>query len=316
MYKKISDYPLTRSARKWLALLLCCCTYAAYAQKNNDVLASNRVILNLDGYIIYADVAKAPLDRQADTRLFYYWYSANDIKKTKGGYEGKLLHGWYTRFYPNKNLHTQGKFKNGIQVGDWKYWYLNGELSETRSFSRQGTVATFEAFDEEGRPIRMGKYRNDRYHGTIREMVSGKVVKRKYKDGVEIIRNKKPKRDSVSTATPRNKKFLGIIKRKEHPKKDSVRKDHKFSIKNLFRKKTKTPDTISPSDKRAKESPQPTPTEADTKKKKRREKDTVNPSDKRTKKIESPPVTPAESDKERKKREKKEKKLSERKPVG
>lgn len=293
-----------------MVLVLCCyCTGAVYAQKTSDILAINRVILHQEGYIIYADIAKAPLDRQADTRLYYYWYSANDVKRTKGGYEGKLLHGWYTKFYSNKNLNAQGKFKNGIQVGHWKYWHLNGELSEIRSWSRQGTVAKFEAYDDQGRRIRTGRYKNDRYDGVIREISGGKMVKRKYEDGIEIIPEKKPKRDSVSNAKPRNKKILGIIKRKQHPSKDSVRKSGKFSFRGLF-KKTKKEETTSPSDKNMKkESPSVTPSGADTRKKKREKQDDINPTDKRTKK-ETQQVTPGESDTKKKKRGKKEKKTS------
>jgi hypothetical protein len=34
----------------------------------------------------------------------YYWYAANRIISTQGGYDGRLLSGSYISYYPNKGL--------------------------------------------------------------------------------------------------------------------------------------------------------------------------------------------------------------------
>jgi len=65
---------------------------------------------------------------QAKSGLFYYWYEANEIHMTQGGYSGKLLNGVYTEYYKNKNLKTQGGFKNGLKDGHWKSWNTDGVL--------------------------------------------------------------------------------------------------------------------------------------------------------------------------------------------
>lgn len=259
---------------KWLTVLLCfCCAGGVYAQKTMDLLVNNRVILHSDGYIIYADVAREPSKQKADTRLFYYWYSANDIKKTKGGFQGKLLHGQYTKFYANKNLHTQGKFKKGIQVGEWKYWYHNGELSEIKHWRKKGTVADFEMFDQQGTLIRTGKYRNERYDGEIRDIQSGKVTKTKYRNGVEIVKKKKVKSDSVQNSPEKDRKFLGIIKRRSKAdsviKKDSTRKAD--PQKENGKKKDKK-EKVDKKSEKVKKAPGLEPVETDTGKKKRKDK--------------------------------------------
>lgn len=39
--------------------------------------------------------------------LMYFWYSSNAIQYTQGSYDGKLLHGEYSVFYPNGNPSTR-----------------------------------------------------------------------------------------------------------------------------------------------------------------------------------------------------------------
>jgi antitoxin component YwqK of YwqJK toxin-antitoxin module len=66
-----------------------------------------------------------------DPEKIYYWYSNNQIKTTRGGYSGKLLHGFYTDFYANNSLKEQGRFKMGLKVGEWKAWSGEGLLVVT-----------------------------------------------------------------------------------------------------------------------------------------------------------------------------------------
>src|ERR1700744_5503516 len=51
---------------------------------------------------------------------FYFWYSANTIHSTQGGFSGKLLNGSYTEYYPDKSLKQQGIFKAGLMMGKWQ----------------------------------------------------------------------------------------------------------------------------------------------------------------------------------------------------
>ena len=58
----------------------------------------------------------------------YYWYKKDMILTTRGGYNGNILHGEYTVYYPDKNLKEKGQFDKGLKHGEWKEWYDNGEL--------------------------------------------------------------------------------------------------------------------------------------------------------------------------------------------
>lgn len=75
-----------------------------------------------------ANNPKAKLD------LSYYWYSADAIHTTQGGYSGKLLNGQYNEYYLNKNLKLQGTFKNGLKDGVWKSWDEDGKMIETSNW--------------------------------------------------------------------------------------------------------------------------------------------------------------------------------------
>jgi MORN repeat protein len=67
-----------------------------------------------------------------NSALLYYWYYADAIHTSQGGYSGKLLNGSYMEYYPDKNLKEQGYFKKGLKDGDWKSWDDSGKIiSET-----------------------------------------------------------------------------------------------------------------------------------------------------------------------------------------
>jgi hypothetical protein len=57
----------------------------------------------------------------------YTWYTRDSIYHTRGAYSGKILHGTYMEFYPDRALKTKGTYKNGLKDGVWKTWYQNGE---------------------------------------------------------------------------------------------------------------------------------------------------------------------------------------------
>jgi len=72
--------------------------------------------------------------------LFYYWYSANQVHFTQGGYSGQLLNGVYTEYYKNKNLKEQGMFNRGLKDGMWKNWNKDGTLKKVINWD-EGVVS-------------------------------------------------------------------------------------------------------------------------------------------------------------------------------
>ncbi len=60
-------------------------------------------------------------------------------------YYGGILEGEYYIKYSNGQLWEQGKYKNGVQEGEWKMWNREGKLIRRRIFN-SGTLAQQENF--------------------------------------------------------------------------------------------------------------------------------------------------------------------------
>jgi hypothetical protein len=152
--------------------------------------------------VVYAEVLQSGEKIKPQEELFYYWYSANDIKKNRGDYEGKLLHGRYTSYYyPDKNLREKGVFQYGLKTGIWKGWHANGEIHEITRWKHGQKRGRFRVFDQEGRLIRTGKYTRDQLHGKVKIYHSGDSTEtQKFRYGKRILK-KQRKRLSKQTTT-------------------------------------------------------------------------------------------------------------------
>jgi antitoxin component YwqK of YwqJK toxin-antitoxin module len=130
------------------------------AQKIPD-FGFNKVRIADGDKIIQAEIL--PVAGVPGTRphLVYYWYSANVIHTTQGGFSGRLLNGSYTEYYTNKNLEEQGTFNKGLKNGVWKIWADNGLLTATYTWNNGVRSGHFVVYDEQGRVKQSGKYRND-----------------------------------------------------------------------------------------------------------------------------------------------------------
>lgn len=85
---------------------------------------------------IVAELLPVSSNIAANANLHYYWYSANAIHETQGGYSGHLLNGLYSVFYLNKNLKEQGHFRKGLKNGIWRNWKEDGSLATTTTWKR------------------------------------------------------------------------------------------------------------------------------------------------------------------------------------
>jgi hypothetical protein len=121
--------------KKIIIALLLLVPLLASAQKMPD-MGLNKFRINEPDKTIVAEtneVSSAPTPKPG---LFYFWYSANMIHSTQGGFSGTLLNGMYTEYYLNKNLKEQGIFKKGLKDGAWKSWKEDGTLSETVTWKK------------------------------------------------------------------------------------------------------------------------------------------------------------------------------------
>ncbi|HSY61324.1 MAG TPA: hypothetical protein VK796_05575 [Cytophaga sp.] len=109
-----------------------------------QVAGYNRVIIPTKDSVIYAWFYRNDDGNEinANEDKYYYWFAQNDIKKTRGGYDGKLLHGDYIVYYPNKDLCTKGLFKYGLKTGSWKSWYQGGEIKSKEKWRKGEIIGT------------------------------------------------------------------------------------------------------------------------------------------------------------------------------
>src|SRR3978361_1257752 len=100
--------------KKILVLLFCLIPVYCVAQKLPD-FGLNRIRIAQVDKIIQAEIDPVSSEPSVKSKLVYYWYSANAIHITQGGFSGKLLNGIYTEYYLDRNLKEQGRFKKGLK---------------------------------------------------------------------------------------------------------------------------------------------------------------------------------------------------------
>ena len=116
--------------KKTILIVLLFISRAAVAQDYPDY-GLTKLRLTDSGRTVEVEVNPIKRDPTVKTDLFYYWYSANQVHFTQGGFSGQLLNGLYTEYYQNKNLKEQGGFNRGLKDGVWKSWDQKGRLIET-----------------------------------------------------------------------------------------------------------------------------------------------------------------------------------------
>lgn len=162
-----------------------------FAQKEIDIPLNQRVVLNFVDHVVYANILSTNKEIKPDLDRYYFWYSANDIKRTRGGFDGKLLHGEYIEFYPDKSLKEKGEFRYGLKHGIWKTWYPSGEIASIVRWKKGRMHGDFRYFDETGDLKKVGCYKDDELHGPVRTYLSdGKFESCTYRNGDRKIKKK------------------------------------------------------------------------------------------------------------------------------
>jgi len=116
-----------------ILIFFCFLSIGVYAQTIPDY-GLNRVRIAQSDQLVIAQLEPESSTISAKSNLYYFWYSANLIHETQGGYSGRLLDGQYAVFYPNKSLKEQGRFKKGLKDGVWKIWREDGTLLATSTW--------------------------------------------------------------------------------------------------------------------------------------------------------------------------------------
>jgi hypothetical protein len=196
-----------------LSTLILFINTSSFSQSNYKIPVNNRVVLNFIEYVVYVDVLTTEKKIKPNDELYYFWFKGDNIKRTRGGFEGKLLHGEYIEFYANKDLKEKGNFIYGLKTGEWKKWYPEGQL-ECIIRWRNGTMkGKFIQFDLNGDVCMKGYYKDNKLNGKIITYSSeGSVLRyEKYSDGKLITGKQK----SNKIRGKKNKEKEKIIYNKE-----------------------------------------------------------------------------------------------------
>ncbi|NQY11239.1 MAG: hypothetical protein HRT71_17210 [Flavobacteriales bacterium] len=148
--------------------------------------------------------------------LAYAWFKSNKVFVTKGGFDGKLLHGKYTSFYKSDQMMEQGEYKKGVKNGEWMLWKPNGSIDKVINWKGgklDGTTSVYK-----GDKIRTEK----NYNG-------GKLVIEKDKSKNKKSVDWKKKEDKPAEIEKTKENFISVwmMKQKAKKRSDKVKKPKK-----------------------------------------------------------------------------------------
>src|SRR5690606_18099757 len=124
------------------------------------------------------DVAGYPADQDVvydilpvtEFFLLYSWYSNDSIRHTQGAYRGRLLHGRYAEWYPNRQLKVTGSYHRGLKNGRWQYHDANGTLRKVSHWLYGRETGRFALYSPQGKRVQKGWLWDGEVVGKGREM--------------------------------------------------------------------------------------------------------------------------------------------------
>lgn len=211
---------------KYFKLIVACILIVnacnCYSQKyiEPDKLKQFNVTVNYEDNTVKTQMLSQNKDIKVNNDRIYMWYGSQKIMETKGGYEGKLIHGKYTVFYLNNQLKEQGQIKYGLKNKEWKYWYPDGKLREVITWKDGFKNGAYAIYNDYGQLMAKGKFKKDKLDGKFYTYgPTGNVTEKKvYRNGDEVV----PK---VKVEKPKKEKKVKEEKTKEpKPKKEKKKK--------------------------------------------------------------------------------------------
>lgn len=244
---------------RFLAFIITCLSFSEFCSAQRfvepDKMKSFNITVNYENYTIKTQMLKDPKKFTPDVNLTYHWYTSQKIMETKGGFDGKLLHGYYHSFYLNNQLFESGEFKYGVKSSEWKNWYPDGKLKEVTNWKNGKKKGDYSLYNTDGALVASGKFKNDVLNGRFKtyDKYAKVILTQVYKKGNLVI--KKPKKEKIkkskinpdSTQTKKEKKQLfkkkkAKIEVEPKPKENST--SPKKEKKPLFKRKAKKSETV------------------------------------------------------------------------
>lgn len=233
-----------------LSAWLCTADLCAQNIKDFTIATTNRVYVQYTDSTVEAFCYRGEKKIKTRDNLLYYWYAAQQIKHTRGGYEGKILHGPYTMFYYNKDLLAKGNFKYGLKQGEWKTWHQGGEVKSKERWKKGILIGKAYYYNRKGIIQRESRINPTSGKGYIREytedgMLHSKSIYKENRVTKEIVYQKNEKGKLVEVKPEKEKRV------KKKPEKEQSKKTG-----DKLKKNKKLPDT---GEKKVKEKKQKTP---------------------------------------------------------
>jgi len=189
------------------------------------------ITINFDEYTVKTQMLSQNKNICVDNDRTYMWYGSQKIIETKGGYDGKLIHGTYRAFYLNNQLKEQGQISYGLRNREWKYWYPDGKLKEVINWKKGIKNGSYYLYNDYGALMAKGVFKKDKLNGWFYTYgPGGKVAdKKKYKKGDEVI----PK---IKTKPERKRKSL-FKKKEKNPETKNPDGEKKSFLNRIFKQK-------------------------------------------------------------------------------
>lgn len=238
---------MTRAYNKYLrSLFYIFCvinSLTSFSQKyiEPDKLKQFNITVNYEDNTVKTQMLSQNKDIKINNDLTYMWYASQKIMETKGGYEGKLIHGKYVAFYLNNQLKEQGQIKYGLKNKEWKYWYPDGKLREVITWKSGLKNGAYAIYNDYGQLMAKGKFKKDKLDGRFYTYgPTGSVTEKKvYKNGEEVIpkvKIEKPKKEKkIKEEKPAEEKKVKEPKpKKEKKKKGDSKKTEETSSEKVI----------------------------------------------------------------------------------
>ncbi|HIA11678.1 MAG TPA: hypothetical protein EYN69_06350 [Flavobacteriales bacterium] len=200
------------------------CAHAQQADKS-----SRNIIIQNDDVMIEASALVGESKVNISDELTYHWFRNNEIHQTKGGFDGDIMHGDYTSFYPGKELKEKGSFNKGVKTGMWKSWHENGEVKEIVTWRNGMQNGAYMKYSSTGVLLLQSTFKNGLLHGKMVSYQDGKILNKSYyENGKEIKKaeepadEKKKKKKKKRKASKKKKKPAAIPPPTEEKKEPEV----------------------------------------------------------------------------------------------
>jgi len=144
-----------------------------------------KISLDKPDSITYLHIADKNEIEDPKLNQYYTWFKIDQINRTQGFFEGKLLEGEYLVLALDRSIMTKGNYIQGQRDGKWIKWYPNGNIRSAYEYKKDKRSGDFVRQSEAGQILQKGNYSEDKLDGLcIYYQADTVFLKVKYKKGI------------------------------------------------------------------------------------------------------------------------------------